>query len=111
MRADAHVVGDHDQVVELHALLDHGIADGAAIDGGVRADIHVVADDHRADLRHLHPGALLGRKAEAVAADDRAGMDDAACADLHVAADEDPRQQPRVIADHGAVFDDACPDR
>src|SRR5215469_18525392 len=35
VRADAHVVADHDEVVELHALLDHGVLDGAAIDGGV----------------------------------------------------------------------------
>src|ERR1700719_924649 len=33
--ADVHVVADLDEVVELHTFLDHGIVDGAAVDGGV----------------------------------------------------------------------------
>ncbi len=47
VRADAHVVADHDEVVELDALLDHGVVDGAAVDGGVGADLDVGADAHR----------------------------------------------------------------
>src|SRR6185312_14797389 len=35
VRADAHVVGDHDEVVELHALLDDRVVDGAAVNGRV----------------------------------------------------------------------------
>ena len=67
VRADAAVVRDHDEVVELDAVFDDGVADRAAVDGGVRADLDVVTDGHAADLRHLDPGALLGREAEAIA--------------------------------------------
>src|SRR5438105_7880524 len=64
VRADAHVVPDHDEVVELDALLDHRVVDGAAVDGGVGSDLDVVADAHRAELRHLEPGAALGRETD-----------------------------------------------
>ena len=50
-----HVVGDLHEVVELHAVLDHGVVDRAAVDRGVRADLHVVADHDAADLRDLDP--------------------------------------------------------
>src|SRR6267142_5717015 len=61
--ANAHVVSDLDEVVELHTLLDHGVVDGAAIDGGVGADLDIRSDAHRAQLWHLEPGAALGREA------------------------------------------------
>ena len=77
----------------------------AAVDGGVRADLDVVADRHAADLRHLDPGAFLGREAEAVAADDGARLHDAARAETHVMADEHARDQPRVVADDRAALD------
>ena len=50
-----HVVADLDLVVELHAVLDHRVVQRAAVDGGVGADLDVVADDHAADLRNLAP--------------------------------------------------------
>jgi hypothetical protein len=45
-----HVVADLDQVVELDAVLDHRVVQRAAVDAGVGADLHVVADAHRAQL-------------------------------------------------------------
>src|SRR5258708_7087491 len=59
MRADAYVVADLDLVVELHSLLDHRVVERAAVDGGVRADLDVVADAYGADLRDLQPAPLL----------------------------------------------------
>ena len=41
---DHHVVGDLDEVVDLHPPLDPGPAEGAAVDGRVRPDLHVVVD-------------------------------------------------------------------
>src|SRR6516164_7965952 len=83
VRTNAHVVSDHDEVVELHAVLDDGVLDGATIDGGVGTDLHVRADKHAADLRHLEPGALLRGKAKAVGADHRARLQHAARPDLY----------------------------
>src|SRR5262245_36240670 len=74
VRADAHVVADLNLVVELDALLDHGVVERAAVDRGIGADLDVVADAHRADLRNLHPAAFLAGDAEAVGADDDPGV-------------------------------------
>ena len=49
---------DLDQVVELDAVLDHGVVERAAVDAGVGADLDVVADAHRAELLDLLPAAL-----------------------------------------------------
>ena len=102
-----HVVRDHDEVVELDAFFDDRVVERAAVDGGVGADLDVVADVHAADLRHLDPGALLGRVAETVAADHRAGLHDAAPAEHHVVPDEYARHEARIVADVGAALDDA----
>src|SRR6201984_3645928 len=96
VRTDAHVVRDHDEVVELHALLDDRVLDGAASDGGVGADLDVGTDAHAADLRHLEPGTFLRGKAETVRADDHARLQHAACTDLHTGAEGDARDQPHV---------------
>src|SRR5580698_49667 len=53
MGSQAHVVTDLDQVIQLHTLGNHRVADGAAVDGGVGADLHISADAHAADLGHL----------------------------------------------------------
>ena len=53
MLAEAHVVGDLHEIVELHAVLDDGVLDRAAVHRGVRADLDVVADHDAAELRNL----------------------------------------------------------
>ena len=50
--ADADVMGDLHEIVDLGALADDRIGHGAAIDGGVGADLDIVLDDDPADLRH-----------------------------------------------------------
>src|SRR5262249_7139117 len=69
VRADAHVVRYLDLIVELDAVLDHGVVERPAVDRRVRADLHVVADDDAAGLRDLDPAPSVGRDAEAVGAD------------------------------------------
>ena len=53
-----------------------------AINGGIRADLDVVVNDHVADLEHFAVPALVEDVAVAVRADDRAGVDGDAVADL-----------------------------
>src|SRR6185369_6024276 len=89
VRADAHVVTDLDQVVELDAVLDDRVVERATVDAGVGADLHVVADAHRAELLDLLPAALRGREAEAVGTDDDAAVQDAAGADATAMVDDD----------------------
>ena len=70
--------------------------------GGVRADLDVVADDDAAGLRNLDPDAGLAGEAEAVAADDRTRMHDAARADDALAMEGDVREEMGVLADHAS---------
>ena len=110
--ADSHVVGDLDQVVELHAVLDHGIAERAAVDAGVGADLHVVADAHGPQLLDLHVAVLAARReAEAVGANDGAAVDDAAGTDHALERQGHARMQPSASADARRTPDEAlCPD-
>src|SRR3954468_15147099 len=78
VRAYADVVADLDLVVELDALLDHRVVYRPAIDGGIRADLHVVVDAHPSDVRNLDPALRGARDAEPVRADHRTGMHDCA---------------------------------
>ena len=109
--------GDLHQVVDLGALADHRVADRAAVDRGVGADLDVVLDDDAADLRDLAVAARAQQIAEAVLTDAAAGMDDDAVADQRVddgRARADRRSRGRSArpgrsrqsgADHGAGAD------
>ncbi len=80
--SDDDAVRDLHQVVDLGARLDARFPDGRAIDRRVGADLDVVLDHDRRDLRNLLVRAVVAmREAEAVAADDGAVLDHAACAD------------------------------
>src|SRR3954464_14379511 len=105
VRADAHVVPDLDLVVELDAVLDHRVVDRAAVDGRIGTDLDVVADAHRADLRNLDPAAGPPRDAEAVGADHRAGVDDAALSERAIGVDHDARIEAGLLAPDGALAD------
>src|SRR5487761_2653207 len=78
MRADAYVVSNLDQIVQLDS---------------------VVADHHRSGLRNLSPDALLQRNAESIGADHRARMDQRALAQATTRVDSDMRMQPAGGAD------------
>ena len=80
--ADGHAVRDLHQVVDLRARFDARLADRRAIDRGVRAELHVVFDDHGGDLRDLLVRAVAAAdESVAVAADDDAVLQDDAVAD------------------------------
>ena len=94
-----------------------------AVDGGVGADLHVVADDHAADLRHLQVALGAHREPEPVLADAHTGMDDDAVADdgmrqrgagtdvavpahHHPESDHSAGRNRRAGTDHGFAADD-----
>ena len=106
MPADLDVVRDLDEVVDLGPLPDHGVADGAAVDGGIGADLDVVLDDDAADLRNLAVAAGARQIAEAILPDAHAGMDDDAVADQRMhdrraRADHAIAADAHIRADHG----------
>src|SRR5262249_54731507 len=109
VRSDAAVVADLDLVVELDAVLDHRIVERAAVDGGVGADLDVVADAHHADLGNLDPApGLVLRAAEPVGADHRAGMHDDPLAEGAAVIHHHARIKAAPASDAHAVADDAA---
>src|SRR5450830_1320895 len=81
MPADADIVAYLDKVVDLGAFTDHGVANGAAVDGSAGADLDIVLDDDAPDLRHLEVALSPHHEAEAVLTDLAAGVDDDTIAD------------------------------
>ena len=98
MPANDHVVGDMDQVVDFRALADDGGAERAAVNGGIGADLDIVVDDDVAELKHFPVAALVEHIAEAVRADDRAGVDGDAMAELRLPIQHDIREQADIVA-------------
>ncbi len=66
--ADTYVVPDLDLAVELHALFDPRIFDGTPIDGGVGADLHIIANPHAPNLWDFQPAVRPDARAKAYAA-------------------------------------------
>ena len=64
--AEADVVTDVNQIVDPTVRADFGICVGAAINRSVGANFAVVADDHPADLRHLHMASSVRCKPKTV---------------------------------------------
>lgn len=48
--ANVNVMGDLDEIIQLHAIADHGIVQRAPVDGGIGADFHVVPEHHPPQL-------------------------------------------------------------
>src|SRR5690606_31879047 len=96
---------DLNQVVELHAIFDHRVFEGSAVDAGVGTDLDVVSDVNRAELLDLDPRTFVWRKTKAVGPDHHAGMQQATCTDAAVLAHRHARFQHRFRADAGTAFD------
>src|SRR3954471_25065427 len=116
MPPDLDVVRDLDEVVDLAALPDHSVPDGAAVDGRIGADLDAVHDDDPSDLRNLAVAGCARHEAKAVLPDTRARVDDYAVADqcMHdgaaraddaVATNVHVRSNHCGWADHGAGAD------
>ncbi len=101
VRADRNVVADLNEVVDLGSAADARHAEFGAVHADARADLHVVLDDHRADLRNLRLFGPVPAIAEPVAAQHAAGMNDHARADAHALADRDLRENLAILADLG----------
>ncbi len=105
MLTHGHVVRDLDEVIYLGAFADDGRPERAAINRHIRAQLHVVADDHAADLGHLAVDAVIEHVAEAIRADDRAGVDAHPVADLGVGIERDVGEEVDVLAEQAVGAD------
>src|SRR5262249_8214746 len=105
--ADAAVVRDVHEVVELDAVADTSDAEGRAVDAGVGADFAIITDFDGANLRELLVTACFTGEAEAVRADHRAGMNYCILADAHAVVNGDAGIEAGMWADLHACADGA----
>src|SRR5207253_1870602 len=103
--ADADVVSDLHEVVDLRSLADHRLAERGAVDGRAGADLDVVFNAHDSDLRDLLVTSFVLRESVAVAADHDAAVHDAALPDLRSVVDRDIRIKDRAVADRRVRLD------
>ena len=96
--AEADVVADLHQVIEAGTGADDGVLHGAAVDGGVGADLDVVLDQHAAELGNGEVAGFGVGEAEAFLADTDAGGQRHAVAEEGV-ADADMGADAAVLAE------------
>ena len=93
MFANNDVVSDLDEVVDFCSFADDGLSEARTINGGVGADLHVVADFDDADLVDFDVAAVGELVAVTIGTDDGSGVndhivtEDAAFGDSYVGAD------------------------
>ena len=103
-----HIVGDLYLVIQLDAVADERVVEGAAIDGGIGAHLHAVADDHAPELRDFLPAFTVFGETEAIAADHRSRVQQAIRADNALVADDDMSDETTARPDGGARPDKAA---
>ena len=103
--ANDDVVRDMHEVVYLGPLSDDGGAERGAVNGTVGPDLHVVVDDHVANLQHFAMAALVENIAVAVRADDRAGVDADAVSDLRPRINDNVGEQANVVTNLAVAAD------
>src|SRR6056297_1392443 len=108
MVADDDVVGDLYLVVQAHVTAQLGVSEGAPINGGVGADLAIIADPDGADLRHPGPVALVHGQAEAVGPDDGPRMDQNPFTQTATVGNKHIADQPRARADVRLLTNDAA---
>jgi hypothetical protein len=104
MVADPNVVANLYQIVELYAVSDDGVLQGAAINTGVGANLYIVTDQNSTQLFNFLPGARIRGKAKSVSTDDDARMQQASVADNTVFTHCDTRPEFSVSTNPGTAL-------
>ena len=99
MVADADVVSDLAEVVDLDAAGDRRLVQGAAVDARIGADLDVVADPRPPHLRHLDLPLAVEDEAEPVGSDDDPGVQDHAIPHRRAGVEHHARVRDAVGAD------------
>ena len=104
-------MGDLYLVIQLHAVTDDRVIERAAVNGGVGADLHLVADNHATELRNFLPALAILRKTEAVSTDHRTRLQQAVRAngatisENHMRDKAAARTYARALSDEAARTD------
>ncbi|MNP44335.1 hypothetical protein D3C76_1381920 [compost metagenome] len=99
-------MGNLDLVIELHAIADDGIGQRTAVNSGIHANFHIIADQHTTDLGDFLPDTLFVGKTKAFAAKHCAGLNDDPLADANVVIQGHPRREPATLTHHAASADE-----
>jgi hypothetical protein len=105
--ADAAVVRDVDEVVDLGAGADERVADAPAVDCRVGADLDVVADQAAPDVWNLLVPAVAKDVPEAVRPDAGPGVDRDTTPELHPRVERHVREQAAALTHADPRADDA----
>ena len=104
---DVGVVGNLNQVVELHALANVGRAHGRAVNASVGTNLHIILDGYDTNLRNLVVSIRSWSEAEAISTDDTTCMESHVIAELtavingYVRVDEGILANLHTLADVG----------
>jgi hypothetical protein len=101
MFANTHIVADLNLVIELDARSNHGVLQTATIDRGVGADLDIVANVHRAQLRNLQPALAVFRETKTIRANHCTRVDEIAATNDYPGANRDVCDQVRKRTDPG----------
>src|SRR5690606_3248205 len=109
--ADLHIMRDLHKIIDLAALANDRVRQGAAINCGIRSDLNVVLDDDTPDLWVLFKALWSREKAETVLPHLRARMDNHPVADdselnRGLRADETVAADRAAVSNHGIGSDD-----
>ena len=104
--ADLDVVRDLDEIVNLCSAADTRFAQCAAVNAGICADFHVVADGHCSDLREFYITVrAVTHVAETIRADTNSAMQNRIITDGAAVFDKDVRVNHTVLADSHVIAD------
>ena len=96
-------MGNLNEVVELHALVDVCRTHSSTVNGGVGANFHVVVDNHVSYLCNFLISGSSGRKSEAVGTNYSTCVNDAAVANAAAVIDFHAGIEDYVVADCHAI--------
>ena len=102
--AYVNIVSDLNQVIQLDAVFNDGVFNGATVNTGVRPDFHIVTNQYAAELLYLYPLPLVKRKAETIGTDHNACMKNAVFTNDTPGGNGNSGFQPTARSYGGAVF-------
>ena len=100
---DFNIMGNLNEVVELHALVDVCRTHSSTVNGGVGANFHVVVDNHVSYLCNFLISGSSGSKSEAVGTNYSTCVNDTAVADSAAVIDFHAGIEDYVVADCHAI--------
>ena len=105
MIANPDVVGNLDLVIKFDIVTNDRIIERTTVDRGIGADFDIVANNDATNLRNLDPALAFLGKAEAIASDNGARMNNRSCTNHATRINHDIRINDCICADGDIITD------